>query len=66
VAAAFPEEAAAHADKACSQGTFREQQGSEIPLERIAQPDDIASTAAFLASDDARWITGQVIYCCRR
>jgi len=28
-------------------------------LKRIAQPDDIADTIAFLASDSARWITGQ-------
>jgi 3-oxoacyl-[acyl-carrier protein] reductase len=28
------------------------------PLGRIGQPDDIATAAVFLASDDARWITG--------
>jgi 3-oxoacyl-[acyl-carrier protein] reductase len=28
---------------------------------RIGEPDDIALAATFLASDDARWITGQVI-----
>ena len=27
-------------------------------LKRIATPDDIAGAVAFLASDDARWITG--------
>jgi NAD(P)-dependent dehydrogenase (short-subunit alcohol dehydrogenase family) len=27
-------------------------------LKRIAQPADIADTIVFLASDDARWITG--------
>jgi len=43
------------------EGTFREQQERETPLGRIAQPDDIAPAAAFLASDDARWITGQII-----
>ena len=30
-------------------------------LKRLAQPDDIAGTIAFLASDDARWITGDTI-----
>jgi 3-oxoacyl-[acyl-carrier protein] reductase len=30
-------------------------------LKRIAQPDDIGGVVAFLASDDARWITGDVI-----
>ncbi len=29
------------------------------PLGRIGQPDDIASIAVFLASDDARWLTGE-------
>lgn len=29
------------------------------PMGRIGEPDDIASTVAFLASDDASWITGQ-------
>jgi 3-oxoacyl-[acyl-carrier protein] reductase len=33
----------------------------QTPLRRIAQPEDIALAATFLASDDARWITGQVI-----
>ncbi len=31
-------------------------------LKRVAQPDDIASVVAFLASDDARWITGDSIH----
>jgi 3-oxoacyl-[acyl-carrier protein] reductase len=43
------------------QGEFREQQTRNTPLGRIAQPEDIALAATFLASDDARWITGQVI-----
>jgi len=30
-------------------------------LKRLAQPDDIARVAAFLASDDARWISGDTI-----
>ncbi len=31
------------------------------PLGRIGQPTDIASVAAFLASDESAWISGQVI-----
>jgi 3-oxoacyl-[acyl-carrier protein] reductase len=31
------------------------------PLGRSGQPDDIAGVVAFLASDDARWLTGEVI-----
>jgi 3-oxoacyl-[acyl-carrier protein] reductase len=30
-------------------------------LKRMAQPDDIASVVAFLASEDARWITGDTV-----
>jgi len=30
-------------------------------LKRIAGPDDIAGVIAFLASDDARWITGDIV-----
>ncbi|SDR05045.1 SDR family oxidoreductase [Thermostaphylospora chromogena] len=31
------------------------------PLNRVAQPQDIADIVAFLASDDARWVTGHWI-----
>jgi NAD(P)-dependent dehydrogenase (short-subunit alcohol dehydrogenase family) len=31
------------------------------PLRRIGKPEDIAPTVAFLASDSASWITGQVL-----
>jgi 3-oxoacyl-[acyl-carrier protein] reductase len=34
----------------------------EIPLGRMAQPDEIARVAVFLASDDAGWITGELIH----
>ncbi|MBA1337172.1 MAG: Oxidoreductase, short chain dehydrogenase/reductase family protein [Firmicutes bacterium] len=33
-----------------------------FPLNRIGQPEDVARLIAFLASDDAQWITGQVIH----
>jgi len=32
------------------------------PLGRVGQPDEISGVAAFLASDDASYITGQTIY----
>ena len=35
---------------------------SAVPLGRMAQPDDIASVAVFLASDDARHITEQTVH----
>ena len=31
---------------------------SNVPLGRVARPEEIASAAAFLASDDASWVTG--------
>lgn len=34
---------------------------SEIPLGRIGQPKDIANAIVFLASEQASWLTGQVI-----
>lgn len=32
-----------------------------VPLGRLAEPEDIARTAVFLASDDAAYITGAAI-----
>ena len=34
---------------------------SVTPLGRIGEPSDVASAVAFLASDDASWITGETI-----
>jgi NAD(P)-dependent dehydrogenase (short-subunit alcohol dehydrogenase family) len=31
------------------------------PLRRVGEPEDVAGTAVFLASDDASWITGTVV-----
>ena len=33
----------------------------EIPLRRVGQPEDIADVIVFLASEQARWVTGQLI-----
>ncbi|MGE3833068.1 MAG: SDR family oxidoreductase, partial [Parvibaculaceae bacterium] len=35
---------------------------SRTPMGRMGEPSEIASIAAFLASDDASYITGQTIY----
>jgi 3-oxoacyl-[acyl-carrier protein] reductase len=32
-----------------------------VPQKRLAIPDDISPTVAFLASEEARWINGQTI-----
>ena len=36
--------------------------GAKIPLRRIGQPEDVADVIVFLASEQARWVTGQLIY----
>jgi len=35
---------------------------SQIPLQRLGYPEDIGETVAFLASDMAQYITGEVIH----
>lgn len=40
---------------------FEKQLVAGAPLGRIGQPEDIASVAVFLASDSARWLTGERI-----
>ena len=40
---------------------FEKQGVANTPLGRIGQPDDIADVASFLASDDARWVTGAIL-----
>ena len=35
---------------------------SQIPLQRIGQPEDIANVIAFLCSEDASFVSGQTIY----
>jgi NAD(P)-dependent dehydrogenase (short-subunit alcohol dehydrogenase family) len=32
------------------------------PLRRLAEPDDMSGVAVFLASDAARFVTGQTIF----
>jgi 3-oxoacyl-[acyl-carrier protein] reductase len=42
--------------------TEREEEERQlIPLKRVGQPEDIADVIVFLASDQTRWLTGQVI-----
>ena len=41
---------------------FQEAAASQIPVRRVGQPADVANTISFLVSEDASFISGQVIY----
>jgi 3-oxoacyl-[acyl-carrier protein] reductase len=41
---------------------FHDNAIAQTPLGRTGLPDDIASIAVFLASDDSRWLTGEQLY----
>jgi len=41
---------------------FVEAVSEQTPLRRVGQPEDVAGTIAFLCSDDASYVSGQVIY----
>jgi 3-oxoacyl-[acyl-carrier protein] reductase len=34
----------------------------QVPLKRVGQPEDVAGTIAYLCSEDASYVSGQVIY----
>ena len=43
-------------------GDFEKGAIASTPLGRVGHPEDIAPPVSFLASDDARWITGETIF----
>lgn len=44
-----------------SESDFRKDIEHRTPLGRIGQPDDIAPAVVFLASDEAKWISGETL-----
>ena len=40
---------------------LKEEMRGQIPLARMGQPEDVAKAVAFLASDGARYVNGEVI-----
>lgn len=41
---------------------FKEAVSKDVPLRRVGQPEDVAGTIAYLCSEDASYVSGQVIY----
>ena len=41
---------------------FQRLAAEQVPLQRIGEPEDIAGVIAFLCSEDASYVSGQVIY----
>jgi 3-oxoacyl-[acyl-carrier protein] reductase len=41
---------------------FMEAVSAQVPLRRVGQPEDVAGTIGFLCSEEASYVSGQVIY----
>ena len=39
-----------------------EEIAADTPLRRVGEPEDVADVVVFLASEQARWLTGQLLY----
>lgn len=38
------------------------QLAADIPLRRVGRPEDVADVIVFLSSEQARWVTGQLLF----
>jgi len=45
-----------------SDDTYRESYRRMVPMGRLGRPEDVAGAVAFLASDEAAWVTGEVLH----
>lgn len=45
-------------------GEVLKRRAAQVPLGRLAEPDDVARVAAFLSSDGAGYVTGQAVNVC--
>ncbi len=50
------------ADKFLNNETKQEKSAERHPLKRFGQPEDLAQMASFLLSDNASWISGQIMH----
>jgi 3-oxoacyl-[acyl-carrier protein] reductase len=41
---------------------LEKQEASHMPLRRVGQPEDVANVIIFFASEQAGWVTGQLLY----
>jgi len=41
---------------------LEKEEASHIPLQRVGRPEDVADVIIFFASEQARWVTGQLLY----
>jgi 3-oxoacyl-[acyl-carrier protein] reductase len=49
------------ADRLLNSDAKREAAAKRHPLQRVGTPQDLAAAALYLLSEDASWITGQII-----
>jgi 3-oxoacyl-[acyl-carrier protein] reductase len=43
-------------------GEEKRRRGVNVPLQRVGEPSELAGPAVFLASDDAAYVTGSIVY----